>query len=75
MAEDFRAHLITNDADRQAVRKIRLSADALMEGNITIAVPHSTSMTRTIGFDVIPGAAEDILTGRIRGRLIVELAA
>ncbi len=32
------------------------------------------AMTRTIGLDAVRGAAEDILAGKVRGRLVVDLA-
>jgi acrylyl-CoA reductase (NADPH) len=31
-------------------------------------------MTRTIGFDELPGIFDDFLAGRARGRVVVEIA-
>ena len=31
------------------------------------------AMTTTIGFDAIPNAARDIVAGKVRGRLVVEI--
>jgi hypothetical protein len=31
-------------------------------------------MTRTIGFDDLPGVFDDFIKGRIRGRVVVDIA-
>ena len=36
--------------------------------------PHLATLTRTIGFDDLPGVFDDFIKGRIRGRVVVDIA-
>jgi acrylyl-CoA reductase (NADPH) len=42
MADKFRALLVTKDGDRQSVTVTELTDADLMEGDVTVAVEHST---------------------------------
>jgi acrylyl-CoA reductase (NADPH) len=42
MNDRFRALLITKEDDKQTVAETELAVDDLMEGDVTIAVSHST---------------------------------
>ena len=42
MADTFRALLVTKEGDRQSVAATELTDADLMEGNVTVAVEHST---------------------------------
>ena len=42
MADTFRALLVTKDGDRQSVAVTELTDADLMEGDVTVAVEHST---------------------------------
>jgi acrylyl-CoA reductase (NADPH) len=42
MSDRFRALLITKEGDKQIVTETGLTVDDLMEGDVTIAVSHST---------------------------------
>ena len=42
MADKFRALLVTKDGDRQSVAATELTDADLMEGDVTVAVEHST---------------------------------
>src|SRR6476646_4404723 len=42
MADTFRALLVTKDGDRQSIAATELTDADLMEGNVSIAVEHST---------------------------------
>ena len=42
MVDTFRALLVTKDGDRQSVAITALTDADLMEGNVTVAVEHST---------------------------------
>jgi NADPH:quinone reductase-like Zn-dependent oxidoreductase len=36
--------------------------------------PHLSALTRTIAFDDLPGVFDDFIKGRIRGRVVVDIA-
>ena len=86
MADTFRALLVTKEGDRQSVAVTELTDADLMEGDVTVAVEHSTvnykddldlaklnSMTSRARLDDVPALAVEVLAGKTRGRVVIDL--
>ena len=82
---DFRAVLIRKDGDTQHAELTQLAPTELMDGDVTVAVSHSAvnykdGMALTGGSPVVRrfpmsrGMWREILAGKVRGRLVIDMS-
>jgi len=65
------AHEPTADEPMRTPKAERLAAWTRLDDELDRK--RLAAMTTTIGFDAIPNAAHDIVAGKVRGRLVVEI--